>query len=72
MEVSDGFDTYYEVREVFYNSNNEPWGHGKVSVTAESLEALDKYIDWVKEALSKPLLKDADLVNRNANDPEIH
>ena len=71
-EYTDKFQTYYEVREVFYNDKGEPWGHSKARVLGESKEAIAKYIDLIKEAINKPILRDTDMVQYNANYPDLH
>lgn len=71
-EYSDKFQTYYEVREVFFNDKGEPWGHCNARVLGESKEALIKYLELVREAIDKPILRDADLVQYNANYPDLH
>ncbi len=71
LEVPDGANSYYEVREVFYNRNGEPFGHTKVSLVAESKEALSKYLEWVVEATEKPVFRETDLVPYRADYSEF-
>ena len=72
LEVPDGASSYYEIREVFYNEHGKPWGHSRATMMGESKEALRTYMAKVLEAIDKPTFLDCDLVERNANDPEVH
>lgn len=72
LEVPDGASCYYEIREVYYNEHGKPWGHSRASMQGESKEALRNYLMWALEAMDKPAFQDCDLVERNANDPEVH
>ncbi len=72
LEIPDGASCYYEIREVYYNEHGKPWGHSKATMQGESKEALRNYLTWALEAIDKPAFQDCDLVERNANDPEVH
>lgn len=72
LEIPDGASCYYEIREVYYNEHGKPWGHSRASMQGESKEALRNYLMWALEAMDKPAFQDCDLVERNANDPEVH
>lgn len=72
LEIPDGASCYYEIREVYYNEHGKPWGHSRASMQGETKEALRNYLMWALEAMDKPAFQDCDLVERNANDPEVH
>ena len=58
-EENDG-DPLFEVREVFYNQDGVPVGHGEPSVMSETMEGLAKLLDRLQEALAQPVLKPED------------
>lgn len=72
LEVPDGASSYYEIREVFYNEHGKPWGHSRATMAAESKDGLRRYLTLALEALDKQPFQDCDLVERNANDSQIH
>lgn len=71
LEIPDGASCYYEIREVYYNEHGKPWGHSRASMQAESKEALRNYLMWALEAIDKPAFQNCDLVERDANSPQI-
>lgn len=72
LEVPDGANSYYEIREVFYNDKGEPFGHSRATMRCESQEALRTYLTWAIEALDKPTFQTVDLVANNADYPDFH
>ena len=72
LEISDGASYYYEIREVYYNEHGKPWGHSRATMQGESKEALRNYLTWALEAIDKPAFQECDLVERDANNPEVH
>ena len=60
-EENDG-DPLFEVREVFYNDDGVPIGHGEPSVMSDTMEGLSWVIDQMKKALDQPVLKPQDFI----------
>ena len=48
---------YFEVREVFYDAMGKPMGHTTATVGSETIDDIKQYLEWIKEAISKPVLK---------------
>jgi hypothetical protein len=60
MTTENGGEPLFEVREVFYNDDGVPVGHGEPSVMSETMEGLAKLLDRMQEALAQPVLKPKD------------
>lgn len=57
VDVSDGTEEpIYEIREVYYNSKNEPVFHGDAAIVGESLDELKEVLYMFAEAFNKPTL----------------
>ena len=57
VDVSDGTEEpIYEIREVFYNSKNEPVFHSDAAVVGENLDELQELLYMFAEAFNKPIL----------------
>jgi len=53
-------DPLVELREVFYDRDGIPVGHGELSIMSETMEGLREVIDRMKEALDQPVLTPED------------
>ena len=60
MTAENEGDPLFEIREVFYNRDGIPVGHGGPSVMSETMEGLREVVDRMKEALERPVLKPED------------
>lgn len=57
VDVSDGTEEpIYEIREVFYNSKNEPCFHGDAAVVGENLDELQELLYMFASAFNFPTL----------------
>ena len=50
-------EPYLEMREVFYDAMGKPMGHTTATVGSETVDGVKQYVEWMKEALSKQILK---------------
>lgn len=53
-------DPLFAIREVHYEDNGMPTGHGEPFVMSETMEGLAETLDRMKEALMEPVLKPED------------
>jgi hypothetical protein len=60
-EENDG-EPLFALREVFYNQDGMPIGHGEPSVMSETMDGLAKLLDRMREALAQPALKPQDFI----------
>ena len=60
VNMSNPYEDYFEIREVYYDNMGKPIGHSSASVGGEDRLEVDRYIEMCKEALDKPILKFAD------------
>ena len=51
-------EPYIEMREVFYDAMGKPLGHTAATVGGSDHSEIAQYIEWMQEALKKPVLKD--------------
>jgi hypothetical protein len=60
VNMSNSYEDYFEVREVYYDTMGKPIGHSKAAIGGEDRLEVDRYIELAKLALDKPILKFAD------------
>ena len=60
MTAENDGDPLFAIREVFYNEEDTPTGHGEPFVMSETMEGLAETLDRMKEALKEPVLKPED------------
>lgn len=65
VNLSNSYEDYFEIREVFYDTMGKPIGHTKAAIGGEDRLEIDRYIDLAKLALDKPILKFADVEEVN-------
>ena len=58
-EENEGYPLF-EIREVYYEDNGMPTGHGETSVMSDTMEGLAEMVGRLKEALAQPVLKPED------------
>jgi hypothetical protein len=58
--MSNPYEDYFEIREVYYDTMGKPMGHSKAAIGGEDRLEVDRYIELAKLALDKPILKFAD------------
>ena len=58
-------DPLVELREVFYDRDGIPVGHGGPSVMSETMEGLREVVDRMKKAIDQPVLKPEDFKGRH-------
>ena len=46
----------YELSEVFYDSDNEPYAYGQASIAGESMDEIKRQLDMFDSALTKAIL----------------
>jgi hypothetical protein len=61
--MSNPYEDYFEIREVFYDTMGKPIGHSKAAIGGEDRLEVDRYIELAKLALDKPILKFANNEN---------
>lgn len=63
---TESSETYHEIREVFYNPDGTPWGHGSASLRTYPQEEDDGGWPWIQDMVAKaiaaPVLKESDFV----------
>ena len=57
VNMSDPYEDYFEIREVYYDNMGKPIGHSKAAIGGEDRLEVDRYIELAKLALDKPILK---------------
>ena len=65
VNMSNSYEDYFEIREVYYDTMGKPIGHSKAAIGGEDRLEVDRYIELAKLALDKPILKFAD--NKETN-----
>jgi hypothetical protein len=65
VNMSNSYEDYFEIREVFYDTMGKPVGHSSAFIGGEDRLEIDRYIQMAKEALDKPILKFADVEKTN-------
>jgi len=60
VNMSNKYEDYFEIREVFYDTMGKPIGHSKAAIGGEDRLEVDRYIELAKLALDKPILKFAE------------
>jgi hypothetical protein len=55
--VNEFAGEYFDIVEVYYTKDGSPFGYCTASIGGDSLDELDKQIQWFKTALLKPVLK---------------
>ena len=65
VNMSNSYEDYFEIREVFYDTMGKPIGHSDAAIGGEDRLEVDRYIEMAKEALDKPILKFADTERSN-------
>jgi len=63
VNMSNAYEDYFEIREVFYDTMGKPIGHSKAAIGGEDRLEVDRYIELAKLALDKPIIKFADHEN---------
>jgi len=63
VNMSNPYEDYFEIREVFYDTMGKPMGHSKAAIGGEDRLEVDRYIELAKLALDKPILKFANNEN---------
>ena len=48
---------FFEIAEVFYDSNGEPYAYGQASISADDIEGIYAQLEWFKKSLDLPILK---------------
>jgi hypothetical protein len=61
--MSNAYEDYFEIREVFYDTMGKPIGHSKAAIGGEDRLEVDRYIELAKLALDKPIIKFANNEN---------
>jgi hypothetical protein len=56
VQTTDTEGTWYEMREVYYDSNGIPFGHSNATVFSEDVEDMKAYIEHMKEAFNHLVL----------------
>ena len=57
VDMSNPYEDYFEIREVFYDTMGKPIGHTKAAIGGEDRIEVDRYIELAQQALKKPTLK---------------
>ena len=57
VDMSNPYEDYFEIREVFYDTMGKPIGHTKAAIGGEDRIEVDRYIELALQALKKPTLK---------------
>ena len=70
VNMSNPYEDYFEIREVFYDTMGKPIGHSRAAIGGEDRLEVDRYIELAKLALDKPILKFADTEKSDINKDE--
>lgn len=65
VNMSNAYEDYFEIREVFYDAMGKPIGHSNASIGGEDIFEVNRYIELAKMALEKPIIKFADTERSN-------
>jgi len=57
VDMSNPYEDYFEIREVFYDTMGKPIGHTKAAIGGEDRIEVERYIELAQQALKKPPLK---------------
>lgn len=57
----------FEIREVYFDRNGDPYGHCAAEVFGGDLEEMDKVLERMQAALDQPILLKSDFIG----DPKI-
>ena len=60
MSAKNDGEPLFAIREVHYEDNGMPTGHGEPFVMSETMEGLREVVDRMKEALDQPVLTPED------------
>ena len=60
VSLDDDDDQILEFREVYYDHNEEPYGHCALTLCNETLDELGDMIAELQDALEQPVLVDSD------------
>ena len=63
VNMSNSYEDYFEIREVFYDNMGKPIWHSKAAIGGEDRLEVDRYIELAKLALDKPIIKFANHEN---------
>lgn len=69
--LQDG-SSWYTVREVFYNDDNSIYAYTEdaMDASAENLDDLREYLEWMMKALDQPILIDGEVEFVDHDDEE--
>jgi hypothetical protein len=56
VQTTDTDGTWYEMREVYYDSEGVPFGHSNATVFSEDIDDMKEYVKHIKEAFDHPIL----------------
>lgn len=48
---------FFELAEVFYDSEGEAYAYGKATISADDIEGIYAQLEWFNAADTKPILK---------------
>lgn len=58
---------YFEIAEVFYDSDKNPYAYGQATISADDIEGINKQLDWFNEAKTKAILNYPEDFNGDVN-----
>lgn len=61
----NGEDTYYEIKEVFYNKDGSLMGYSDATVSGESFSDVIKVLDMMREDAHKSVINEEDFYGNN-------
>ena len=67
MDQDSEEEPSFEIREVYFDREGNPYGHCAAEVFGGDLEEMDRVLAHMKEALDKPILNKADFTG----DPNV-
>jgi hypothetical protein len=72
VDLSDenGDEPYIELREVFYDDEGVPIGHGSPAIGSESVESMREVMRWHTLALDKPVMQKSEFIGSFGGDNE--
>ena len=62
------YGNYYEVKEVFYNTDGKPVGYSDATLGADTYDGLFKVAGLMQSAHAKPVLDESEFFNGDSND----
>ena len=72
VDVIEGeTEEFYEIKEVYYDGNDKPYGYGGPCLGSESVESLREVVARLHEAFDNPVLDAKNFLQFSANSSRV-